>query len=68
VVFATVLILFSFVSIAILISSSIRSAMISLGRNPLAASNIRKSLYQVGGVTLLVLGATLVASYLILIL
>jgi hypothetical protein len=68
VIFATVLLLFSFVSIAILMSSSIRSAMISLGRNPLAASNIRKSLYQVGGVTLLVLGATLVASYLILIL
>lgn len=68
VVFATVLLLFSFVSIAILISSSIRSAMISLGRNPLAASNIRKSLYQVGGVTLVVLAATLVASYLILIL
>ncbi len=68
VVFATVLLLFSFVSIGILISSSIRSAMISLGRNPLAAVNIRKSLYQVGGVTLLVLGATLVACYLILIL
>ncbi len=68
VVFATILLLFSFVSIAILISSSIRSAMISLGRNPLAASNIRKSIYQVGGVTLLVLGATLVACYLILIL
>lgn len=68
VIFATVLLLFSFVSIAILISSSIRSAMISLGRNPLAAANIRKSLYQVGGVTLLVLGATLVACDLILIL
>jgi hypothetical protein len=68
VVFATVLLLFSFISVAILISSSIRSAMISIGRNPLAAVNIRKSLYQVGGVTLLVLGATLVACYLILIL
>lgn len=68
VVFATVLLLFSFVSIAILISSAIRSAMISIGRNPLASVNIRKSLYQVGGVTLLVLGATLLACYFILIL
>jgi hypothetical protein len=68
VVFAMVILLFSFVSIGILMSSSIRSAMISLGRNPLAAANIRKSLYQVGGVTLLVLGATLLACYFILIL
>lgn len=68
VVFATVLLLFSFVSIAILISSAIRSAMTSIGRNPLASVNIRKSLYQVGGVTLLVLGATLLACYFILIL
>ena len=68
VVFAAVLLFFGFVAIAMLISSSVRSSMISLGRNPLAAANIRKSLYQVGGVTLLVLAGTLAACYLILIL
>ena len=68
VVFAAALLLFGFVAIAMLISSSVRSAMISLGRNPLASANIRKSLYQVGGVTLLVLAGTLAACYLILIL
>lgn len=66
--FVAVLLLFTLISLGILISSTIRSAMLSLGRNPLAASSIRKSLYQVGAVTVAVLAGALLASYLILVL
>lgn len=61
------LLLASFIGIGVLIYSSVRSAMISLGRNPLASPDIRKSLYQVGAISAAVLGVTLVASYIILI-
>lgn len=66
--FCAALLLFTLISLGILISSTIRSAMLSLGRNPLAAPSIRKSLYQVGGVTVAVLAGALLASYLILVL
>lgn len=66
--FSAILLLFSFVSLGILISSTVRSAITSLGRNPLAAPNIRKSLYQVGAIAVAALAATLVACYLILVL
>lgn len=68
IVFIAVLVLFSFVSLAILISSTVRSAMISLGRNPLAAPNIRKSLYQMGGVVVAIISGTLLICYFVLIL
>ncbi|HSW81407.1 MAG TPA: hypothetical protein VLG40_03345 [Candidatus Saccharimonas sp.] len=62
-----VLLLASFIGIGVLIYGSVRSAMISLGRNPLASTDIRKSLYQVGAIVIGVLGVTLVAGYIILI-
>jgi hypothetical protein len=62
------LLLAALVSLSVLVYSAVRSAMISLGRNPLASANIRKGLYQIGLVTLAVWGGALVASYLILIL
>jgi len=62
-----VLLLASFIGIGVLIYGSVRSAMISLGRNPLASTDIRKSLYQVGAIVLGILGVTLVAGYIILI-
>lgn len=68
IMFCTILLLFSFVSLAILISSTVRSAITSLGRNPLAAPNIRKSLYQVGAIAFATLSGTLLACYLILVL
>lgn len=63
-----VLLLAALISLSVLVYSSVRSAMVSLGRNPLASGNIRKSLYQVGLVTLAVWGGVLVASYLVLVL
>ncbi|HKU18827.1 MAG TPA: hypothetical protein VJP80_06165 [Candidatus Saccharimonadales bacterium] len=66
IVFCTLLLLVSFVSLSILIYSTARSAMVSLGRNPLASHEIRKGLYQVGLVTVGVWGGALLACFLIL--
>ncbi len=62
----TFLLLLGFVGITVLIYTSVRSAITSVGRNPLAAAAIRKSLYQVIVVAVIVLAGTLLASYLIL--
>jgi len=66
ILFCSVLLLVSFLSLAIFISSSARSAMVSIGRNPLASADIRKSLYQVGIITIAAWGGSLLASYFIL--
>lgn len=66
VLISTVVVLISFVGMAIFIFSAARSAMISIGRNPLASASIRRSLYQVGAITVGTWGATLLACYLIL--
>jgi len=60
------LLLLSVIIVVVLISTTVRSAMISLGRNPLAASAIRKGVYQVIGITAVILGGSLLAAYLIL--
>jgi hypothetical protein len=62
----TVLLLLAFATSAIVLYTSVRSGIISIGRNPLAAKAIRRGLLQVGLALLLVLGLTLLASYLIL--
>jgi hypothetical protein len=62
----SVLLLLGFTSVVILVYTSVRSAMTSIGRNPLAARAIRKGLYQIGAVAVVVIGSTLLASYLIL--
>lgn len=66
VLICSALLLLGFTTVVILVYTSVRSAMTSLGRNPLAARAIRKSLYQVGAVSLVAAGGTLLASYLIL--
>jgi hypothetical protein len=66
ILFCTILLLVSFVSLSILIYSAARSAMVSLGRNPLASNEIRKGLLQVGLVTVVVWGGALLACYIIL--
>lgn len=62
----SILLLLGFTTVIILVYTSVRSAMTSIGRNPLAARAIRKGLYQVGFVSLVVVGGTLIASYLVL--
>jgi hypothetical protein len=66
VLICTLIVIISFLSMAVFIFSSARSAMISIGRNPLAAAHIRQSLYQVGGITITAWGGALLACYLIL--
>lgn len=60
------LLLLAFGSIFVLIYTSVRSGLISLGRNPLAASAIQRSLIGVVIVILLVVVLSLVGVYLIL--
>jgi hypothetical protein len=66
IVTSSLLLLVSLIGITALIYVSTKSAMISLGRNPLAAHDIRKSLYQVIGIAGIAACVTLLGSYLIL--
>jgi len=62
----TLLLLLAFVSTAALLYTAVRSGLISIGRNPLAAGAIRRGLLQVGGAIILILVFALLASYIIL--
>jgi hypothetical protein len=66
VLISSILLALGLVTVITLVYTSARSAMTSLGRNPLAAHAIRRSLYQVGLLSLLVVGGTLLAGYLVL--
>jgi len=66
VLICSVLLLVSMLTLALFTFSSARSAMISIGRNPLASAHIRSSLYQVGAIAFAALGAVLLACYFIL--
>lgn len=55
-----------FVSIGVLLYSSIRSSIISIGRNPLSEGAVRKSLFEVGATALGILLVMLIAIYLVL--
>jgi hypothetical protein len=61
-----ILLLLAFASIGILIITSVRSGIISIGRNPLAAGAIRKGLFQVALAAVLILIFTLLSVYLLL--
>jgi hypothetical protein len=63
----SVLLLLAFVSIFALIYTSVKAGLISLGRNPLAAGAIQRSLVGVAITTLLIFAFSLLATYLILI-
>lgn len=67
VLLGSVLLLLAFVSIFALIYTSVRAGLISLGRNPLAAGAIQRSLVGVAATTLLIFAFSLLATYLILI-
>ncbi|HSW98759.1 MAG TPA: hypothetical protein VLF71_02895 [Candidatus Saccharimonadales bacterium] len=55
-----------FVSVAVLLNSSVRSSIIAIGRNPLSGQSVRRSLFEVGVTTVGVLAFTVIAVYLIL--
>lgn len=56
------------VSVTILLYSSVRSSLISIGRNPLSENAIHKGLIEVGAIIIGILVLTFVAIYLILVL
>jgi len=66
VMIAGFLILFMFVTVAILLYSSVRSSIISIGRNPLSERAVHKSLIQVGLTVCGVMVLTMFIIYLIL--
>jgi hypothetical protein len=63
---STLVLAFGFLSIAVLLYSSIRSSIISIGRNPLSEGAVRKSLFEVGATALGILLVMLIAIYLVL--
>lgn len=62
-----ILLVLAFLSIGVLIFTSVRAGIISLGRNPLAASAIHRGLLGIAFITLMIIAFTLIAVYLILI-
>ena len=66
VVVSTVIILLAFVSIAVLLYASVKSSIISIGRNPLSEVSVRKSMLQIGALVVAILLLALITIYLIL--
>jgi hypothetical protein len=63
---ASVLVVFLFGTVSILVYSSIRSSIISIGRNPLSENAVRKSLLEVGLTVVGILAFTVIVIYLLL--
>lgn len=67
VLIAFAMLLAGFVGVGILLYSSVRSSIISIGRNPLSAKAVHRSLLEVGLTTFGVLLLTVIAVYLVLV-
>jgi len=63
---AAILLLMLLVSVVVLLYSSVKSSIISIGRNPLSESAVHKSLFQVGLTIVGLLAFTVILVYLIL--
>lgn len=63
---AALILLLVFLSITVLLYSSVRSSIISIGRNPLSESAVRKSLFEVALTVLTVTVFAVVVVYLVL--
>jgi hypothetical protein len=63
---AALILLLLFVSVTVLLYSAVRSSIISIGRNPLSESAVRKSLFEVGLTVAAVLVFATLTIYLIL--
>ena len=64
---AFALLIAGFGSAAVLLYSSVRSSIISIGRNPLSAQAVHRSLFQVGATSIGILLVMLIAVYLVLV-
>lgn len=63
---AALILVLLFLSITVLLYSSVRSSIISIGRNPLSESAVRKSLFQVGLTVFIMLLFSVAIVYLVL--
>ena len=66
VMIAALILVLAFVSIAVLLYSTVKSSIISIGRNPLSEKAVRKSIFQIGFTVVGILLLTLITIYLIL--
>lgn len=66
VLIALIVLLVSFISIGILLYASVKSSIVSIGRNPLSESSVRKGLLQIGLTVIGILLFTLITIYLVL--
>lgn len=66
VLIALIVMLVAFVSVGILLYASVKSSIISIGRNPLSEVSVRKSLLQIGLTVIGILLFTLITIYLVL--
>ena len=66
VIVSSIVLIFGFIAIAVMLYSSTRSSIISIGRNPLSEGAVRKSLFEVGATALGILLVMLIAIYLVL--
>lgn len=66
VIIAALILLLAFISIAVLLYSTVKSSIISIGRNPLSEKAVRKGILQIGFTVLGILLLTLITIYLIL--
>lgn len=56
----------SLLTVVIIVYSTIRSSIISIGRNPMSQSAVYRNLIQISGLVILILGVTVVSIYMIL--
>jgi hypothetical protein len=67
VLIALILLSAGFGGVAVLLYSSVRSSIISIGRNPLSADAVHKGVFEIAGIAFGVLLLTLIAVYLVLV-
>jgi hypothetical protein len=67
VLIALILLAAGFGGVAVLLYSSVRSSIISIGRNPLSADAVHKGMFEVAALAIGILLLTLIALYLVLV-
>lgn len=67
VLLSLVLLVAGFGGVAVLLYSSVRSSIISIGRNPLSSDAVHKGMFEVAGLALGILMVMLIAVYLVLV-
>jgi hypothetical protein len=67
VIIAIILLAAGFGGVAVLLYASVRSSIISIGRNPLSADAVHKGLFEIAALAIGILMLTLIALYLVLV-